>query len=59
ITAVAPNRFIESFQYVITMVFHYHYQWNKRYELARNDVAIREHLALIEALESRNIASIE
>ncbi|MBX4908016.1 MULTISPECIES: GntR family transcriptional regulator [Rhizobium] len=59
ITAVAPNRFIESFQDVIAMVFHYHYQWNKRDERARNEVAIREHLALIEALESRNIALID
>ncbi|MBY5364235.1 GntR family transcriptional regulator [Rhizobium leguminosarum] len=59
ITAVAPNRFIESFQDVIAMVFHYHYQWNKRDERARNEVAINEHLALIEALESRNIALID
>ena len=59
ITAVAPNRFIESFQDVIAMVFHYHYQWNKRDERARNEVAIKEHLALIEALESRNIALID
>ncbi|QKK24886.1 GntR family transcriptional regulator [Rhizobium hidalgonense] len=59
ITAVAPNRFIESFQDVITMVFHYHYQWNKRDERARNEVAIKEHLALIDALKSRNIASID
>ncbi|MBX5056589.1 GntR family transcriptional regulator [Rhizobium lentis] len=59
IAAVAPNRFIESFQDVIAMVFHYHYQWNKRDERARNEVAIGEHLALIEALESRNIALID
>ncbi|EJC82769.1 transcriptional regulator [Rhizobium leguminosarum bv. trifolii WSM2297] len=59
ITAVAPNRFIESFQDVITMVFHYHYQWNKRDERGRNEVAIKEHLALIDALESRNIALID
>ncbi|MGO8565243.1 FCD domain-containing protein, partial [Rhizobium ruizarguesonis] len=57
--AVAPNRFIESFQDVIAMVFHYLYQWNKRDERARNEVAIGEHLALIEALESRNIALID
>ncbi|HWT59036.1 MAG TPA: GntR family transcriptional regulator [Rhizobium sp.] len=59
IVAVAPNRFIESFQDVIAMVFHYHYQWNKRDERARNEVAIGEHLALIDALESRNIALID
>ena len=59
IVAVAPNRFIESFQDVIAMVFHYHYQWNKRDERARNEVAIGEHLALIDALESRNVALID
>jgi DNA-binding GntR family transcriptional regulator len=59
ITAVAPNRFIESFQDVIAMVFHYHYQWNKRDERARNEVAIGEHIALIDALESRDITLID
>ncbi|RUM26087.1 GntR family transcriptional regulator [Rhizobium vallis] len=59
IAAVAPNRFIESFQDVIAIVFHYHYQWNKRDERTRNEVAIREHLALIDALESRNISLID
>ena len=59
IAAVSPNRFIEGFQDVIAMVFHYHYQWNKRDERTRNEIAIREHLALIDALESRNIALID
>jgi DNA-binding GntR family transcriptional regulator len=59
INAAAPNRFIDSFQDVITLIFHYHYQWNKRDERQRNEVAIREHLTYLEALLSRNVTMIE
>jgi DNA-binding GntR family transcriptional regulator len=59
ISSAAPNRFIDSFFDVITMIFHYHYQWNKRDERQRNEVAIREHLTYIEALLSRNVALVE
>ncbi len=53
------NRFIVGFYDVISMVFHYHYQWNKRDEKERNIVAIREHLAYIEAIESREAGAVE
>ena len=59
INAAAPNRFIDGFYDIITLVFHYHYQWNKRDERQRNEVAIREHLTYIEGLFSRNTANIE
>lgn len=59
ISSAAPNRFIDSFYDVITMIFHYHYQWNKHGERQRNEVAVREHLAYIEALFSRDIARVE
>ena len=59
ISSVAPNRFIDSFDDVITLIFHYHYQWNKRDERQRNEVAIHEHLTYIDALESRNVSLIE
>jgi len=59
INAAAPNRFIESFQDVIKIVFHYHYQWNKQDERQRNEVAIGEHLTYIDALLARNRALIE
>jgi DNA-binding GntR family transcriptional regulator len=59
INAAAPNRFIDGFYDVITLIFHYHYQWNKRDERQRNEVAIREHLTYIDALVSRNTKSIE
>ncbi|MFO1061204.1 MAG: GntR family transcriptional regulator [Dongiaceae bacterium] len=59
VNAAAPNRFIEDFYDVITLIFHYHYQWNKRDERQRNEVAIREHLTYIDALLGRNRAIVE
>jgi DNA-binding GntR family transcriptional regulator len=59
VIAAAPNRFIESFYEIITLVFHYHYQWNKRDERQRNEVAIREHVSYIDALLGHNEAIIE
>ena len=59
INSAAPNRFIDGFYDIITLIFHYHYQWNKRDERQRNEVAIREHLAYIEALLTREAAAVE
>jgi len=59
INAAAPNRFIDDFYDIITFIFHYHYQWNKRDERQRNEVAIQEHLAYIEALTARDPRRIE
>jgi DNA-binding GntR family transcriptional regulator len=59
VNSVVPNRFIDDFYDIITLIFHYHYQWNKQDERQRNEVAIREHLTYIEALKSRNASIIE
>ena len=59
INSSAPNRFIDGFYDVITLIFHYHYQWNKRDERQRNEAAIREHLAYIDALMSRKVTLVE
>jgi DNA-binding GntR family transcriptional regulator len=59
INSAASNRFIDDFYDIITLIFHYHYQWNKRDERQRNEVAIREHLAYIEALVSRSVTMTE
>jgi DNA-binding GntR family transcriptional regulator len=59
INAAAPNRFIDGFYDVITLIFHYHYQWNKRDERQRNEAAIREHLTYIDALLDRDGMTIE
>ena len=59
VNTAAPNRFIDDFYDIITLIFHYHYQWNKRDERQRNEVAIREHLAYMDALRSRDPSRIE
>ncbi|MEQ1901445.1 MAG: GntR family transcriptional regulator [Devosia sp.] len=59
INSAAPNRFIDSFYDLIALIFHYHYQWNKHDERARNEVAMREHLTYIDALHTRNRALVE
>jgi DNA-binding GntR family transcriptional regulator len=48
----SQNRFIIDFYDVISMIFHYHYQWNKADEMQRNRVAIEEHLSYIAGLRS-------
>jgi DNA-binding GntR family transcriptional regulator len=54
INDASRNRFIVSFYDVISMIFHYHYQWNKTDERERNVAAMKEHLAYIDALRSRD-----
>ena len=56
ISAGAPNRFIDDFYDIIALIFHYHYQWNKHDARQRNEAAVREHLAYIDALLSRSAA---
>jgi DNA-binding GntR family transcriptional regulator len=55
INSVVTNRFVKEFQKVISLVFHYHFQWNKSDERTRNADAIQEHLAYIDALRSRDV----
>jgi len=55
---VSRNRFFAGLYDVISMIFHYHYLWDKRDERERNVVAIHEHLDYIAALESRNASAI-
>lgn len=55
INNVVTNRFVTEFQKVISLVFHYHFQWNKSDERMRNEKAIGEHLDYIDALRSRDM----
>lgn len=52
------NRFFVEFYDVISLIFHYHYQWSKVGERSRNCVAIQEHLAYIDALKRRDIVAV-
>ncbi len=44
------NRFADDFFDIVSLVFHYHYQWNRIDERERNTVALEEHLGILEAL---------
>jgi DNA-binding GntR family transcriptional regulator len=55
INSVVTNRFVTEFQKIISLIFHYHFQWNKSDERARNECAIHEHLVYIKALQSRDL----
>ncbi len=59
INNASNNRFIVDFYDLISLIFHYHYQWNKVDERKRNQAAIVEHLDYIEALFSRDPSRIE
>src|SRR5271155_4931960 len=52
INNTSRNRFMVNFYALISMIFHYHYQWSKVGEKERHVVAIDEHLAYISALKS-------
>ena len=54
INDLSRNRFFVNFYDLISLIFHYHYQWNKQDEKKRNVAAMREHLIYIDALESRD-----
>ncbi|UGX88552.1 GntR family transcriptional regulator [Phyllobacterium meliloti] len=59
IHSASRNRFVIDFYDVIAIVFHYHYQWRKVNERARNAKALEEHLAYIDALRSRDAAKVD
>jgi DNA-binding GntR family transcriptional regulator len=54
INNTSRNRFVVNFYALISIIFHYHYQWSKIGEKERHGVAIDEHLAYIVALKSRD-----
>ena len=51
------NRFAQDFYDIVSLVFHYHYQWDKGDEAARFQNAVTEHLALLRALARRDPAA--
>ncbi|MFC7554880.1 FCD domain-containing protein [Pseudoroseomonas wenyumeiae] len=55
----SENRFVMEFYHIISIIFHYHYQWNKVDEKARNRFAILQHLDYIDALLSRDLDAVE
>lgn len=54
INSASSNRFVTEFYHVISLIFFYHYQWNKKDERSRNEAAVYQHLAYIDAILSRD-----
>jgi DNA-binding GntR family transcriptional regulator len=59
LNGVFQNRFAAQFQKVISLIFHYHYQWDKTRERERNAAAIGEHLSIIDAVAARDLAAAQ
>ncbi|MEP3048170.1 MAG: GntR family transcriptional regulator [Roseibium sp.] len=59
LNSVVKNRFVLEAQKVISLIFHYHYMWDKRDELERNAAAIDEHLDWINAMLDKNLKRSE
>lgn len=53
------NRFVRDFFELISLVFHYHYRWNKLDEMERNRDAAHQHLKIIAALETGQASEAE
>ena len=53
------NRFAENLNDVVAMVYHYHYQWDKRDEIPRNQYALQEHLAILRPLVNGDAAAAQ
>lgn len=51
---VLNNRFAMGLNDLVSLVFHYHYQWDRKDELPRNQHAVHEHLVLLRALARRD-----
>ncbi|WP_233127104.1 FCD domain-containing protein [Rodentibacter sp. Ppn85] len=47
ILSAADNPFIDEFIELITVIFHFHYQWNNKNLRTRNILAVEEHLTLL------------
>lgn len=54
INSVSENRFVTDFHDLISIIFHYHYRWNKWDERERNEAAVNHHLEIIKALKARD-----
>lgn len=55
--SVVQNRFVAEFQKVISLIFHYHYQWDKKDERDRNAAALHEHLNILDAIRTGDEAA--
>lgn len=53
----ASNRFISQFFDIVSVVCHYHYQWDKRDLKTRHSMSVNEHIELLQKILSHNKAA--
>ncbi|KGJ90538.1 GntR family transcriptional regulator [Thalassotalea sp. ND16A] len=58
IQRASENRFFMQFFDVVSLICHYHYQWDKGDELERNVVALEEHIEIITQLLAHNTSGV-
>lgn len=58
IQEASNNRFARQFFEIASFICHYHYQWDKQGELERYEVAIDEHIDLLNNLITRNVSGV-
>tara|TARA_R110000744_G_scaffold190315_1_gene309434 strand:- start:6017 stop:6931 length:915 start_codon:yes stop_codon:yes gene_type:complete len=58
IQQASENRFFMQFFDVVSLICHYHYQWDKHDEHERNFVAINEHIELLTQLIAHNTSGV-
>ena len=52
--SAADNRFVEQALDLVTIIFHFHYQWDNRDLRERNILAIEEHMIILNAIINHN-----
>lgn len=58
IQQASDNRFFMQFFNVVSLICHYHYQWDRRDELERNTTALKEHINIITELLAHNTTGV-
>ncbi|PWC21662.1 GntR family transcriptional regulator [Brenneria roseae subsp. roseae] len=52
--SAANNPFFDQMSEIISVIFHFHYQWDDRALKQRNTLAVEEHLAILSAMACRD-----
>ncbi len=58
IQQASGNRFFMQFFDVVSLICHYHYQWDKHDEYERNTVALKEHIEIMTHLLAHNTSGV-
>ncbi|MBE9640470.1 GntR family transcriptional regulator [Salipiger mangrovisoli] len=57
LNTASNNRVMQIFQDAVFFVFYFHYRWDNSDERARNEIAMREHLNIMDAIFDKDVES--